>query len=192
MCTRVSHLRGPEATLTRARAKFGFGTNKKEPWLLSRGGNSNSQLFPPKRSPTRPPDRPRLGRARHGRGAAGPLPQQAPTACAAVPHPRRLPPPHTRNQVTVTSTIARLNDRCAAWCCHLASPRRLATSPTAPPRRRSAAAHYRHRRASSRRRRLRHCSSSASYLWPHARCVLLRSIGWPSWRASPVAYSCRL
>jgi len=64
----LSH-RGPEATHTRARAKFGFGPNKKEPWLLSRGGNSNSQLFPPKRSPTRPPDRPQLGRARRGRGA---------------------------------------------------------------------------------------------------------------------------
>ena len=106
----LSH-RGPEATHTRVRAKFGIGPNKKEPRLLSRGGQLQQPTIPaqtktntPARSPsvgpreTRPQDRYRGKRRLPARPSLTPVARR-----------RR----HARYQVTVTSAIARLYDRCA-------------------------------------------------------------------------------
>ena len=139
----LSH-RGPEATHTRARAKFGFGPNKKEPWLLSRGGTPTANYSRP-------------NEAQHARqialgwavrdAAAGPLPQQAPTARAAVPYPRRSPPPpHAQpsNSHLGDRAIERplrgvvLSPRVTAPPCHLAhraaAPPFHRRAPPPPPR----------------------------------------------------------
>ena len=97
---------------TRARAKFGFGPNKKEPWLLSRGGQLQQPTIPaqtklntPARSPSVGPHETRPQGRYRGKCRLPAWPSLTPVAR----HQR-----HARYQVTVTSTISRLDDRCAA------------------------------------------------------------------------------
>ena len=139
----LSH-RGPEATHTRARAKFGFGRNKKIRGCLAGEGTLTANYSRP-------------NKAQHARqialgwaardAAAGPLPRQAPTARAAVPHPRRSPPPpHAQpsNSHVDDRAIKRplrgvvLSPRVPAPSCHLAhraaAPPFRRRTPPPPPR----------------------------------------------------------